>query len=575
LLTALAEIWRDTPDHFRPPRSTKQLVAMLVVVGVYLLLALYRLGWADLGPDEARFGVAAVNLMTDFRQLAILSEDPLGSPGSEPFVYAVCVAASFRALGKNEFTLRVVSVAALLGAGLLISAAVAAFVADQWLSVLTLVFFLLNPWTISYARTAMPEPTLVFWGSLAVFTAVRFSKTRSPGWAFACGMALGLAFLTKVWLVLPFAVAALIIFSGMFIFGPSHRTLVAALVAFCAFIVTSSSHLLLVLWLAPVDLQYWLHHYFGYALASRAAGQGYDPAMWFHPWWFYLAGLFKATFFGLPVVYLAIYTLIRRGERDLVAVLAAMLSLLLILSLFRVKQTSYAYPAFPAVAFLLAYGTLVAVRTRPVTALVVATVLSAATASFFFSLGVITPTELYLIGGLYSLYIIASLATEQYRLVIGVAVAGSALTAMLAADIVAVRTSLQHRTYYREIAAYLHPLVAHSAPQTLVFQAPEFSSLEFYLFRTGEYWQTYYFHESYDAFLDQLKRGGEAFYVVDPAGTVYGGKISTEKLDALHQYAMDETSQVERAIGRKLRLQVFVSSAWSHQHSQTDFVQHH
>ena len=568
MLTDLAGIPRSQPENVRSQRNSKRLLTTLCIVGAYLLFALYRLGWADLTPDEGRYGLVAGNILTDHKQLAILSEDPLGGPGTKPFMYAVSLAGSIQLFGKNEFAPRLVSVAALLGAGLILFALVDSCLDDRRLSTLALFFFLINPWTITYARTAMPEPILILWGSLGVFAAARFVKTQGLIWAFACGLALGFAFLTKLWLILPFAITSCLFFAAMWTSAPRQRIAAALLISLFAFLLASASHLLLVIRWTPADFGHWLQLYFIESLASRAGGEGHDPAMWFHPWWFYLAGLFKATFFGLPVLYFAIYRLMRRRQHAVVAVLAAMLSPFLILSLFRVKQTSYAYPAFPAVAFLLAHGTLAAVRNGHLKSLMAATILSAATALFFFSVGVFTPTELCLIAGIYSLYIIASLAVEKYRLVTGVAVAGSALAAMLAADIVTVRTSLQHRTYYREVAAYLRPLVAHSAPQAVIFRAPEFPALEFYLFRTGEYWQTYYFHESYEEFLNQLKSGAKAFYVVDPTGTLYGGKVSAEKLSALRQYATDETSQVERATGRKLGLQVFVSQAWALQHAE-------
>lgn len=295
--------------------------------------------------------------------------------------------------------------------------------------------------------------------------------------------------------------------------------------------------------------------------------------MWIHPWWFYLAALFKATFFGLPVLYLAISTLVRRGERALIAINAAMLSPLLVLSLFTVKQTSYAYPAFPAIAFLLAYGTLATLRNRTRSPLIIASIFSAATAVFFYSVDAIALEELALIAGLYSLYIIASLTIERYRRFSAAVVVGSALAALLAANLVAFRTSLQHRTYYRELAGYFRPSLALTAPQKVIFQAPEFSGLEFYLFRSGEYWHTYYFHESYEEFLTDLKEGTKAFYVVDPTGTLYGSNLSGEKFKALQTYATDETSQVEHAIGRKLGLQVFVSSAWARQQAETALSQ--
>jgi 4-amino-4-deoxy-L-arabinose transferase-like glycosyltransferase len=573
LLTGLVEIRHRSLEQTGSARSWKPLLTILAVLGVYLVFALYRLGWADLAPDEGRYGLAAVNILTDHRQLAVLSEDPLGEPGSKPFMYAASVAGFIIIFGKHEFALRLVSAVALLAAGLVLFALVDSCVDDRRVSILTLFFFLLNPWTISYARTAMPEPTLVLWGCLGVFAAARFVQTQRLIWALVCGLGLGLAFLTKLWLVFPFALTSTVLLAGMWAPGQTRRIAAAVSVMAFAFLLASASHLLLVLWWTPADLSHWLRYYLFVSLSSRLAGQDQDPTMWFHPWWFYLAGLFKATFFALPVFYLAIYTLVRRGERILVAVVTAALSPLLVLSLFTVKQTSYAYPAFPAVAFLLAYGTLAALRNRIEAALIIATVLSAATALFFFVLGVIRSQELSLIWGLYLLYIIASITTERYRRLSAAVVAASALVAVMGADLLAVRTSLQHRTYYRELGAYFRPSLALTPPRRVIFQAPEFSVLEYYLFRTGEYWQTYYFHETYDDFVTNLKRGTKAFYVVDPTGTLYGNKVSSDKLKALQAYAIDVTLRVERAVGRKLGLQVFVSSAWAHQQSETAFSQ--
>jgi 4-amino-4-deoxy-L-arabinose transferase-like glycosyltransferase len=537
----------------------KWLAACCIVL-VYLGFTLYRLGFPDLSPDEGRYGLVAVNILSDHRQLAVLSEDPLGGPGSKPFAYAVSLASSIVLLGKNEFALRAVSVVALLGAGSILFGLVDLCFRDQCLAALSLFFFLLNPWTISYARTAMPEPILVFWGCLGVFAAASFFKSQRLIWAFACGLGLGFAFLTKLWLALPFAAASSVFFIAAWASFPTQQTAAGIFISCLAFLLACASHLVLVLRWAPADFSHWLQLYFIESFSSRAGGAGHDPAMWFRPWWFYLAGLFKATFFSLPVAFLAIFALIRRRQLGLLAVVAAMLSPFLVLSLFVVKQTSYAYPAFPAVAFLLAYGTLTIIENPSRQVLIVSTLLSVTAALLFLVLGTITRAEFVVISGLYLLYMAASFTTKKYRA--ASVVAGPVLAAMLAADILTVRVSLQHRTYYRELATCLRPLVTASAPQAVIFQAPEYPSLEFYLFRTGEYWRTYYFHESYGAFLNDLIQGKKAFYVVDPTGTLYGSKVSPAQLHALHVYATDETSQVERAMGRKIGLQIFLSSAW-------------
>jgi hypothetical protein len=131
---------------------------------------------------------------------------------------------------------------------------------------------------------------------------------------------------------------------------------------------------------------------------------------------------------------------------------------------------------------------------------------------------------------------------------------------MLLAGVMVLRQSLRHRTYYREICSYFAAALRPYRPQDVAFTAPEFPSFQFYTFRSGQYWRTYLFHQSLAEFLTGLERGSEAFYVVDPSGTLYGGKVSAEKLTALQKYAVDVTPGIERSIGHSLGLRVFVTS---------------
>jgi 4-amino-4-deoxy-L-arabinose transferase-like glycosyltransferase len=514
--------------------------------------------------------VAALNILTDHKQLAVLSEQPMGGPGSKPFAYTASLAGSFSVLGKNEFALRSVSVLALLGAGLFLFGAVDTYFNDLPLSILTLFFFLLDPWTITNARVGAPDQVLVFWGCAALFAALRFSKTLNRSWAFICGLALGLAFVAKLWLVLPFALACLVIFAGMLPAAPTGVVATGASLAAFAALLTSASHLLLVVWQTPKDLPYWIRLYFIEYFSSRITGEGHDPAIWFHPWWFYLAGLFKATFFGLPAVYLAVYDIVVSGKRHLLLLLLAMLSLFFILALFTAKVTLYAYPSFPAVAFLLAYGALLIFRNQFGKPLVTAVLFSIVTASFFVIAGTITAKEFGVITALYLLYLVAALSPTAYKFTATATVTAVALAALLIADVAAVRMSLGQRTYYRELAAYFRPSLAGYAPRAVVFQAPEPGALDFYLFRSGQSWQKYewqmlypewrrYFADSDEEFVKKLRKGTLAFYVVDPSGKLlYSSKVSAEKLNALHEYAVNVTPKVERTIGRSIPLEVFV-----------------
>jgi 4-amino-4-deoxy-L-arabinose transferase-like glycosyltransferase len=542
-------------------RQTAGILPVLGILIVYSFFSLYRLARADLATDEGRYGLVATNILTDYHQLAVLSEDPLGAPGSKPFMYALCLTPSLLIFKRTEFALRITSVLALLGAGSLIFSLVYSYFNDQLLALLTLFFFLVSPWTITYARTAMPETVMVFWGCLALFAAKKSSDSLSLPWALGSGLALGCSFLSKMWLCGPFVLACIAIFIGMLSAAPRRPVLKVGVVAFVGFACAAISHLLLVLWWTPRDLDHWLHIYFVQAFIGRAAGVGFDSTMWFRPWWFYCAGVFKTTFFGLPLILLGGYTLLRKGERIVIAVLAAMLLALPVLSLFRVKQTSFVYPIFPALAFMLAYGCVSAFRALPRNAFLAAIGISAPAVPLFYECGVLELKEAAAVIALYSLYAVATIAAEKFRLISMTSFAVVAMAALFAANILVVRISLDHRTYYREIANYFRAALTHTPPQKVAFVAPEFAALEFYLFRTGEYWQTYYFHESYDQFLGQLKRGELAFYIVDPDDRFYGGKVSARKLSALHEYATDETSAIELAIERQIPFQVFVPRA--------------
>jgi len=179
----------------------------LLVLCAYFTFAFVKLGSSEVGIDEGRFGVSAMNILSDSHQLATVSEDPLGQPGTKPYGYPVLLAASLWALGKTEFAVRAVNVIVLVVGALFLYGFVALVQSDQTLALPTFALFLLNPGTLTYARTSMPEPLVVAAGCLSLFCAAKFVTKKSLPWAAACGFALGFGFLSKMWLVLPFALA--------------------------------------------------------------------------------------------------------------------------------------------------------------------------------------------------------------------------------------------------------------------------------------------------------------------------------------------------------------------------------
>jgi 4-amino-4-deoxy-L-arabinose transferase-like glycosyltransferase len=322
---------------------------------IYSFLALFKVGSVDLGTDEGRFGISAVNILKDFHQLATVSEDPLGSDGTKPFLYQLCLAGSICVFGKNEFALRAMSALMLGTTGLLLYSLVAFQFKDRLLALFTLSFFLLNPWTLTYARVAMPEPAVLLWGSLALVASGRFVTDRNIAWTVLAGAALGFAFLSKMWLVSSFAFACFSMFAIAMSRGSRTSVVVGAVVAFTVFVFVSAIHLALVAYLTPWNWQKWLSLYFGIYFKSRLRGDnGYDPSMWFRPWWFYQTWIFKSVFFGLPLLLSACSVLIRKKRYPELCVVMMLLSPVLMYSLFRVKQTSYMFPVLPALAFLLA-----------------------------------------------------------------------------------------------------------------------------------------------------------------------------------------------------------------------------
>ncbi len=110
---------------------------------------------------------------------------------------------------------------------------------------------------------------------------------------------------------------------------------------------------------------------------------------------------------------------------------------------------------------------------------------------------------------------------------------------------------LSHRTNYREIAAYFKPRLGPLQPGVAILTTPEYPEFGFYLFRQGEYWDTFYFHKSDERFRDELERKDHLFYVVDPSGTLYGGKVKPEWEALLAQNTRDITDRGRAGNGHK------------------------
>jgi hypothetical protein len=340
---------------------------------------------------------------------------------------------------------------------------------------------------------------------------------------------------------------------------PSSATLrAAASAALLVFAIGAASHLLLVLLLTPDFLGHWLDVYYGFAFKSRLAGAGYDPDLWYRPWWFYLAAVFKASFWGLPFVLFGAWYLVKTRDTALALLVAALLSPVVLLSAFRVKQASYIYASVLAISVLLAVGFPALLQKRTLTAISVASGVAVGVAALCFTAGVITSAELLLICGLYGIYFVCSVAPPQYGPWARFTATTTLTAVLLYSGIIVVEKTLLHRTYFREIAGYFAPAVRSTRLTDVVFTSPEAPAMEFYTYRRGVYWETFRYRQSYDDFSRELGCASKLFYVVDERGWIYGGDITPEKLATLKRDAVEVTAAIEQSVGQALPVSVFI-----------------
>src|SRR5271165_2474463 len=262
--------------------SARGRVAVTVILLAYGALALYHLGVPDLDADEGRYGTSALNILNDYHQIAIVSPDPGGVPWSTwPYAYPTLLAGSIVLLGKTEFALRFVNVALMVLTALCIYRLALLLIKDRTIAMLGSGLFLLNPATIAYARSAMAEPSVVFWGCAAMVAAASYRESGRPAYAALSGIALGLGFLSKLWLILPFGAAVALLLLSRVREGKLGRTSLDISVGLIAFLVVAGSHLVLLRLWSPENLQIWLGTYFQAAASTRVGGMGYDPNMWY------------------------------------------------------------------------------------------------------------------------------------------------------------------------------------------------------------------------------------------------------------------------------------------------------
>jgi 4-amino-4-deoxy-L-arabinose transferase-like glycosyltransferase len=502
------------PEEREPGARALERAPLLVALAASLAwLALSPPGANDLvGGDEGYYATMARNVLADAAQRVSPSLSPLGPPGDKPPLYPLLLAPWVAALGPVPAAVRIPSaVFALVIAwaiGRLVrlpAGAGGALFATALLATL--------PWFADASRPAAAELPLTAFASLAL---VLLAERVSPARAAMAGVLLGLAFLCKLWLVAPAALAAVAMLAGR---GPGSRGALLALGAAAAG--TASLHLLAVALAAPEALDHWRYIYFGRSLAERVAGAGYAD-YWHRPVGAYWASLTRAFGLVLPLVAAGVEAAWRRRREPVPRALLVWAAGVLALSAFRVQSGGYAYVVVPAWAGLAALGAHAIARgegRRPLPLVLGALLTSPLVARWSADgLPLAAWTAVWLAGaGLLALRFAPRLAS---RVAIAWAVAAIALGTARSAQRLAVPF---HTPGYERIASAVSGAVADVPPGRRSVLAPEAPVFSYHLFRTAGYWGTP--SNPWDAArLAELRADtGLRVLIVDPSRRFYGG----------------------------------------------------
>ena len=521
-----------------------------------LWLALSPPGANDLaGGDEGYYGTMARNVLASPHQLISPSLSPLGTPGDKPPLVPLLIAPFVRAWGPGIAAVRApfAPSAALVAGGVGALVATAAGPAPALFASALLATL---PWFADASRSAAAEIPLTALVTLALLVLAAGASENGRGRELLAGVLIGLAFLCKLWLVAPGALAAAVLVTRR----ERGRWHTPALLAVTALAV-ASLHLAAVAAWAPRDLAHWRYIYLGRSLAERVSGEGY-ASYWRLPIGAYWGTLTRAFGLVLPLVAVGVDVAWRRRAEPVPRALLVWGSGVLLLSLFRVKSGGYAYVVAPAWAGLAALGLdAIARGVRPsLVPLAAGALLTSPLAALVGGQGLPAAAWAAVWGAGLALGVIASPPRSWPRLP---AEWLFAAWAVLAVGLGAARSAERlhapyHTPGYQRVAAAMAPRLAGIPPDVPCFVAPETPTFDFHLFRTGLYWgtpNTPWTAERFRALrADQRLR----VFVVDPSQTFYGGWPDSATLVWLERGTHEITSRLPAGPHGERPLRVFV-----------------
>ena len=494
-------------------------VTVTLVTAAMLAAALWAVvsppGADDLaGGDEGYYGTMARNVLASPQQLVSPSLSPLGPPGDKPPLYPLLLAPLVRVWGAVPAAVRAPSavfaavVTAALGIWLVpVAGAGAALFATLLLATL--------PWFADATRTAAAELPLTAFTLLALVLLAGAPRSRSR--AVMAGALLGLAFLCKLWLVAPAALAA-----AALVAARDRRGVLNLVLLTLTALLVAASHLLLVAIAQPADLDHWRYIYLGRSLVERVQGEGYAD-YWRKPPGTYWAIMTRAFGLVLPWIANGIAAAWRRRSEPMPRALLVWACGLFLLSSFDVKSGGYAFVVMPAWAGLAALGISEAAAGRMpgIRLLALGALLTSPLLALIGANSLPWPAWAVVWGSAMFVTLFARMFHGSgRRLVIACAVLALTIGGARTVQRMHVRF---HTPGYEAVAQLVAPRLARVDPATACYVAPEAPVFAYHLFRTGQYWATP--DRPWNAVrLEQVQADTRLqVFVVDTSRTFYGG----------------------------------------------------
>ncbi len=523
------------------------LAAAVLIAGLWLVLSPPN---ADdlIGGDEGYYGTMARNVLASPRQRVSPSLSPLGPPGDKPPLYPLLLAPLVAALGPVPAAVRLPSavcavvITAALGVWIaVLSGPVAGLFATVLLATL--------PWFSDATRAAAAELPLTAFTLLALVLLAGAPRSRLR--AVVAGALLGLAFLCKLWLVAPAALAAVALVAAH-----DRRALLNVSLLAGTALTVAAAHLVVVAWVRPADFEHWRYIYLARSLAERVQGEGYAD-YWRRPAGTYWSIVTRALGLVLPWVAVGIRAAWRRRQEPSPRALLVWAAGLLLLSVFRIKSGGYSFVVMPAWAGLAALGAAETAAGRaPGRALIaLGALVTSPLGAHWGAAGLSWPVWGAVWGSGVALAVgVRLFPSSARRIAITWGLVVIALAGARSVQRLAVRF---HTPGYQDVAALVAPRLAGVDPRTPCLVAPEAPVFAFHLFRTARYWGTP--DRPWTAERLSALQADRRFtvFIVDTTRTFHGGWPDEPTLAWLARDTHEITSQLPPRSGPR-PLRVFV-----------------